>query len=128
MRRAAVIALCALSALATVLGFVAPVMQQSTFVARASCARPMAQQQQRSSSRGELYMGKVSKFGLFSPAVIAAKVILGEARLNKVRGKAIALHSQTITSFCEWVGTDNKMRGQLIKKAKTTGDELGFLW
>lgn len=32
-------------------------------------------------------MGKVSKFGVFSPAVIAAKVALGETRLNKIRGK-----------------------------------------
>lgn len=32
-------------------------------------------------------MGKVSKFGIFSPAVIAAKVALGETRLNKIRGK-----------------------------------------
>lgn len=73
-------------------------------------------------------MGKMSKFGIFSPAVVVAKVALGEARLNKVRGKVIALHSQTIQSFCEWVGADPKLRGQLIKKAKTTGDELGMLW
>lgn len=32
-------------------------------------------------------MGKVSKFGIFSPAVIGAKVALGETRLNKIRGK-----------------------------------------
>jgi hypothetical protein len=70
----------------------------------------------------------MSKFGLFSPAVIVGKVVLGEGRLNKVRGKVIALHSQTITSFCEWVGADPRLRGMLIKKAKTTGDELGMLW
>ena len=32
-------------------------------------------------------MAKVSKFGIFSPAVIGAKVALGESRLNKIRGK-----------------------------------------
>lgn len=32
-------------------------------------------------------MGKVAKFGVFSPAVIGAKVALGETRLNKIRGK-----------------------------------------
>ena len=32
-------------------------------------------------------MGKVSKFGIFSPAVVAAKIALGESRLNKIRGK-----------------------------------------
>jgi len=29
--------------------------------------------------------GKVAKFGFFSPAVIVAKVLLGEQKLNKVR-------------------------------------------
>lgn len=38
-------------------------------------------------TRGELRMGKVSKFGIFSPAVVGAKVALGETRLNKIRGK-----------------------------------------
>eukprot|EP00752_Nemacystus_decipiens_P012236 g10845.t1 len=73
-------------------------------------------------------MGKVSKFGIFSPAVIAAKVALGETRLNKIRGKAIALHSQVITEYCRWVGAPQKVRGLLIRKAKKNGDDLGFLW
>ena len=30
--------------------------------------------------------GKVAKFGFFSPAVIVAKVVLGEKDLNKVGG------------------------------------------
>ena len=29
--------------------------------------------------------GKVAKFGIFSPAVIVAKIVLGEKDLNKVR-------------------------------------------
>ncbi|CAM9425201.1 unnamed protein product [Phaeothamnion confervicola] len=82
---------------------------------------------QRRRSR-DMQMGKVSKFGIFSPAVVVAKVVLGEARLNKIRGKAIALHSQAITEYCNWVGASSSMRGQLIKKAKNNGDTLGFLW
>lgn len=46
--------------------------------------------------------GKVAKFGVFSPAVYGAKIVLGTARLNKLRGKGISLHSQTITDFCIW--------------------------
>lgn len=72
--------------------------------------------------------GKVSKFGIFSPSVIVAKIILGEPKLNKIRGKAISLHSQAITEFCVFVGAQGKMRALLIRKAKNNGDELGFLW
>ena len=75
----------------------------------------------------KLYMGgKMSKFGIFSPAVYAAKFALGTDRLNKIRGKAISLHSQYIGDFCEWIGAYH-LRTQLIKKAKTNGDILGFL-
>jgi hypothetical protein len=75
----------------------------------------------------KLYMGgKMSKFGVFSPAVYVAKFALGTDRLNKVRGKAISLHSQYIGDFCEWIGAYH-LRTQLIKKAKTNGDILGFL-
>lgn len=35
---------------------------------------------------------------------------------------------QVITEFCVYVGCSSKTRGGLIKKAKTTGDELGFLY
>eukprot|EP00904_Undaria_pinnatifida_P007536 jgi/Undpi1/3912/HiC_scaffold_16.g07280.m1 len=77
---------------------------------------------------GELRMGKVSKFGVFSPAVVGAKIALGETRLNKIRGKVIALHSQVITEYCRWVGAPSKVRGLLIRKAKRNGDDLGFLW
>lgn len=75
----------------------------------------------------KLYMGgKMSKFGIFSPAVYVAKFALGTDRLNKIRGKAISLHSQYIGDFCEWIGAYH-LRTQLIKKAKTNGDILGFL-
>ncbi len=70
--------------------------------------------------------GKMSKFGIFSPAVYVAKAVLGEQKLNKLRGKAIALHSQAITEWCLQFGAYN-LRLKLIKKAKKNGDELGFL-
>ena len=73
-----------------------------------------------------LHMGKMAKFGIFSPAVYGAKVVLGDDKLNKLRGKAISLHSQYIGDFCEWVGAYH-LRTRLIKKAKTNGDTLGFL-
>lgn len=70
--------------------------------------------------------GKQSKFGVFSPAVYGAKLVLGTDKLNKIRGKAISLHSQYIGDFCEWVGAYH-LRTKLIKKAKVNGDTLGFL-
>lgn len=71
-------------------------------------------------------MGSMAKFGIFSPAVYAAKIVLGNDKLNKFRGKAISLHSQYIGDFCQWAGAYH-LRTQLIKKAKTNGDILGFL-
>ena len=49
-----------------------------------------------------LNMGGKAKFGVFSPAVYAAKLVLGTPRLLKIRGKAISLHSSTIGDFCKW--------------------------
>ena len=81
----------------------------------------------RNERRTSLQMGgKMSKFGIFSPAVYAAKAVFGEQKLNKLRGKAIALHSQAITEWCLQFGAYN-LRLKLIKKAKKNGDELGFL-
>lgn len=73
-----------------------------------------------------LQMGSQAKFGIFSPAVYGAKIVLGNDKLNKIRGKAISLHSQYIGDFCEWAGAYH-LRTRLIKKAKTNGDTLGFL-
>ncbi|GAB5033721.1 protein proton gradient regulation chloroplastic-like [Nannochloropsis oceanica] len=89
---------------------------------------PSIQPQQRQQGRMTMMGGKVAKFGIFSPAVVVAKILLGEQKLNKVRGKAISLHSQAITEFCYFVGAQGKTRNRLIKKAKTNGDDLGFLW
>ena len=68
------------------------------FVPRASiCSTsPMVTYAQpvRRATRPSITMGKVSKFGIFSPAVIGARKLLGEKRLNKLRGQGITLHSQ----------------------------------
>lgn len=78
--------------------------------------------------RGDMQMmgGKKAKFGIFSPAVYIAKIVLGEPKLNKLRGKGISLHSQVIGEFTMWAGAYH-LRTKLIKEAKTNGDTLGFL-
>jgi hypothetical protein len=89
--------------------------------------RPNRSSSSPSSSKTALHMGgKQSKFGVFSPAVYGAKLVLGSEKLNKFRGKAISLHSQYIGDFCLWVGAYH-LRTALIKMAKTNGDTLGFL-
>ena len=84
------------------------------------------QKSPKKNGASSLQMGSMAKFGVFSPAVYAAKIVLGNDKLNKIRGKAISLHSQYIGDFCEWAGAYH-MRTRLIKKAKTNGDTLGFL-
>ena len=88
--------------------------------------RPQQMQQPRTTKGNTLHMGPKAKFGVFSPAVYAAKIVLGTEKLNKLRGKGISLHSQAIGDFCEWAGAYH-LRTRLIKKAKTNGDTLGFL-
>ncbi|KAL7569024.1 hypothetical protein ACA910_021307 [Epithemia clementina (nom. ined.)] len=87
-------------------------------------AAPSQLQQQR--RRPGMFMGSQAKFGIFSPAVYVAKIVLGTDKLNKIRGKAISLHSEKITQFCEFFGAYH-LRTKVIKKAKTNGDILGFL-
>ncbi|KAK0606995.1 hypothetical protein LWI29_007522 [Acer saccharum] len=65
--------------------------------------------------------------GLFAPAVVVTRNIIGKKRFNQFRGKAIALHSQVITEFCKSIGADAKQRQGLIRLAKKNGERLGFL-
>lgn len=65
--------------------------------------------------------------GIFAPAVRIAIALVGLKDLNKIRGKAIALHSQVITSFCKQVGAPPKTKQGLIRLAKKNGHDLGFL-
>ena len=105
----------------------------SSFVVSRSAAAATVHQPRRASSSSSsstktaLFMGgSRSKFGIFSPAVYAAKIVLGKDKLNKIRGKAISLHSEKITQFCEFFGAYH-LRTKVIKKAKVNGDTLGFL-
>lgn len=107
----------------------APSVGSATASSFATQQRVVQQQQPvaHRARRSELYMGgKMAKFGVFSPAVYGAKIVLGTEKLNKIRGKAISLHSEKIGDFCQWVGAYH-LRTKLIKKAKTNGDILGFL-
>lgn len=65
--------------------------------------------------------------GIFAPAVVLTRNIVGKKRFNKLRGKAIALHSQVINEFCKAIGADAKQRQGLIRLAKKNGERLGFL-
>lgn len=59
--------------------------------------KPVAKKQPAKKSAPK--KGGAHKEGIFSPAVNAAKVVLGEEKLNSVRGKAINLHSTAIKNF-----------------------------
>jgi hypothetical protein len=98
----------------------------SSFVVSQRPQQQTSNKPQTRNGASSLQMGSMAKFGIFSPAVYAAKIVLGNDKLNKIRGKAISLHSQYIGDFCQWVGAYH-MRTRLIKKAKTNGDTLGFL-
>jgi len=54
------------------------------------------------------------KDGVFSPVVIFTKEVLGDERLNKIRGKAISIHSDVIGSF---VGTAESAFGDAVVRA-----------
>jgi len=81
--------------------------------------------------------------GIFSPAVYTAKTILGEDELNKVRAKAISVHSDVIKSFVETADSSIGQRAlvDMFKVADKNGDgkldtdevrealhKLGFSW
>ena len=68
-----------------------------------------------------------AKDGPFTPAVRLARLVLGDQRLLKLRGKAISYHSQFINEFCTEYGVPKKLNQGLIKKAKVVGSDLGFL-
>ncbi|KAF3335845.1 protein PROTON GRADIENT REGULATION 5 [Carex littledalei] len=78
--------------------------------------------------RLKIRMGNVNEGkGIFAPAVVFVRNIVGRKRFNQIRGKAIALHSQVITEFCKTIGADSKQRQGLIRLAKKNGEKLGFL-
>merc|ERR1712224_521577 len=44
--------------------------------------------------------------GLFAPVVLLTKIIIGERRLNKLRGKVIKIHSDIIAKFTKSANAD----------------------
>ena len=64
---------------------------------------------------------------MFAPLVILFRNSLGKAKFNKLRGKAIALHSKAITKFCNQIGIESKIRQSFIRTARDNGKRLGLL-
>lgn len=64
---------------------------------------------------------------MFAPIVIQLRNLFGKPQFNKLRGKAIALHSKTITAFCQRVGIASPQRQSLIRRARDNGKRLGLL-
>lgn len=64
---------------------------------------------------------------MFAPIVVLVRNWLGKAKFNQIRGKAIALHCQTITNFCNRFGIDSAQRQSMIRLAKDNGKRLGLL-
>lgn len=59
--------------------------------------------------------------GLFAPVVVMAKKVLGDEQLNKVRGKAIGLHSDVIGKFVNTA--DSKIGEAAIQTLFTIADK-----
>eukprot|EP00210_Caulerpa_lentillifera_P000270 g263.t1 len=78
-------------------------------------------------SRRVTQMGNKGSTGPFAPIVVITRDIVGTKKFNTFRGKAIALHSQVIKSFCEVVGAERKQAQGVIRLAKKNGERLGFL-
>lgn len=72
-------------------------------------------------------MGNKGAGGPFAPLVVVVRGVVGEKEFNKLRGKAISLHSQVIKDFCKQLGVDNKQVQGVIRLAKKNGEKLGFL-
>jgi hypothetical protein len=64
---------------------------------------------------------------MFAPLVVLIRRQLGTPEFNRLRGKAIALHSQLITNVCNLLGIDRTQRQNLIRLARDNGKKLGLL-
>jgi hypothetical protein len=64
---------------------------------------------------------------MFAPLVVALRNWLGSKTLNRLRGQAIARHSQVITAFCNRFGIQSSYRQSLIRMARDNGKQLGLL-
>ena len=64
---------------------------------------------------------------MFAPIVVVVRNLMGKAQFNKLRGQAIAKHSQVITNVCNLLGIERTTRQNLIRTARDNGKRLGFL-
>ncbi len=64
---------------------------------------------------------------MFAPVVVLVRRFMGDAKFVRLRGQAIALHSQVITRFCERFGIDRTQRQSMIRLARDNGKRLGLL-
>lgn len=64
---------------------------------------------------------------MFAPIVVVVRRFMGDKRFIKLRGEAIALHSQVITNFCNRFGIDRSQRQNMIRMARDNGKKLGLL-
>ena len=64
---------------------------------------------------------------MFAPIVVLFRNLLGKAKFNQLRGKAIATHSKVITKFCNGVGIERNTRQNMIRTARDNGKKLGLL-
>ncbi len=64
---------------------------------------------------------------MFAPIVVLLRRLVGKAKFNQLRGKAIAIHAQVITNFCDRLGIERKERQNLIRIARDNGKRLGLL-
>lgn len=64
---------------------------------------------------------------MFAPVVVLVRKWMGDPEFVRLRGKAIALHSQAITNFCNRIGIERTRRQNLIRLARDNGKRLGFL-
>ncbi len=64
---------------------------------------------------------------MFAPIVVVVRKWMGDPEFVRLRGKAIALHSQVITNVCNQLGVDRTRRQNLIRLARDNGKRLGLL-
>ncbi|MGJ3253077.1 MAG: cyclic electron transport protein PGR5 [Elainellaceae cyanobacterium] len=64
---------------------------------------------------------------MFAPIVIVLQKWMGKPKFLKLRGKAIALHSQVITNVCNQLRVERTRRQNLIRLARDNGKKLGLL-
>jgi hypothetical protein len=64
---------------------------------------------------------------MFAPIVLLVRQWMGDTGFVKLRGKAIALHSQVITNVCNRLGIDRTYRQNMVWLARDSGKCIGLL-